>query len=83
MKVFKQLCAIAVLTIVLAQTTVADEGVIHPGINPPPPPPPPTTTGVIHPGMASPSNDLDDEDKADELMREITLLLVRNLLALF
>ncbi|MDQ1593174.1 MAG: hypothetical protein QOG71_3801 [Pyrinomonadaceae bacterium] len=81
MKVLRQLCAVAVLTIVLAQATLADDGVIHPGITPPPPPPP---TGVIHPGLADPCvEELICEETEDDLMTEMTLILARNLLALF
>jgi hypothetical protein len=83
MKVLRQLCLVAVLTTVLAQATLADDGVIHPGIpNPPPPPPPPT--GVIHPGLADPCvEELICEDTDGDLMTEMTLILARNLLALF
>ena len=82
MKVLRQFCAITVLTVVLAQAALADEGVIHPGFAPPPPPPP-TTNGVIHPGSTDPTKEFNSEDEPVDLITEITLNLVQNLLALF
>ena len=82
MKALRQFCAITVLTAVLAQAALADEGVIHPGFAPPPPPPP-TTNGVIHPGSTEPDEESNKEDKPVDLVTELTLSLVQNLLALF
>jgi hypothetical protein len=80
MKVLRQLCAVTVLTVVLAHTAAA-EGVIHPGIMPPPPPP--SVSGVIHPGSTDYNEELGGEDTPVDLVTEITLSLVQNLLVLF
>lgn len=82
MKVLRQFCAVTVLTVVLAHAAFAEEGVIHPGIIPPPPPPPTSTNGVIHPGSPAPGEEPVEDDGTDDLMTEITLSIVRNLLAL-
>ncbi len=83
MKVFRQLCAITVLTLAFTQFALAEEGVIHPGINPPPPPPPPVAYEVIPPGAEEPCEELINEDGTVDLVTEMTLTLVQNLLALF
>ena len=80
MKVLRQLCAVTVLTIMLAQVAPAEEGVIHPGLVPPPPP---STNGVIHPGSANPSEEPNNEDTSIDLVTEMTLNLVQSLLTLF
>jgi|GEM_PF-984741 len=86
MKVLRQFCAVTVLTIVLAQFTLAD-GTIHPGIAPPPPPPSPTACcGVVEPVPPSSGEELNndnDEDTLTDLVTETALNLVQSLLALF
>lgn len=80
MKVFRQLCAISVLTLALAQVAAAEEGTIHPGITPPPPPP---ITQPVSPCLIEPCKESINEDGTVDLLTETTLILVRNLLALF
>lgn len=83
MKVFRQLCAITVLTLAFAQAAMAEnEGVIHPGIIPPPPPPPPVSQPAPQ-CLIEPCKELVNEDGTADLLTETTLILVQNLLALF
>ena len=82
MKILRQLCAVTVLTIVLAQAALAD-GVIHPGIVSPTPTPAPSATGVIHPGFAEPGEEVKSEKTTVDLTIELALSLVKTMLALF
>jgi hypothetical protein len=67
---------------VLAHAAFA-EGVIHPSIVPPPPPTPSSTCGGTHPGSIDPGEEPVDDDGTVEWVTEVTLSIVRNLLALF
>ena len=81
MKRLRQLCAATVLTILLTNVASAD-GTMYPGYTPPPPPVP--TTGTMYPGFAPTGGvELQTEVPATDLETEITLLLIRNMLALF
>lgn len=82
MKRLRQLCAATVLTILLTNAASADDGVMHPGYVPPPPPV--ATSGIMHPGFAATGEpEIRNEEPATDLATEITLLLVRNVIALF
>ena len=76
MKHFKQLCATLALVIVLANATVAGEGVMYPWITPPPPPP--------SSPLASPvAGNIQEVSATEELTTDIALSLVKSLLTLF
>ena len=81
MKRLRQLCAVTVLTILLANVAAA-EGVMHPGYVPPPPPP--VTGGTTQPDGTTEEVVVEDNELTTfDLETEITLLLIRNMLALF
>ncbi len=71
MRNLKQLCTTLVLVLVLANASLAGDGIIYPWIVPPPPPPP--TTGQVAP----------HDSAMPELAAEITLSFVRTMLTLF
>lgn len=86
MKRLRQLCAITVLTILLTNVASAEGGggTMYPGYTPPPPPPTSGTTGTMYPGYAPTHGvELQNAVPAIDLETEITLLLIKNMLALF
>lgn len=83
MKSLRQLCATLVLTFVLANAAFAD-GIIYPGYAPTPTPTPETsTTGIIYPGVASPSGELTSEDAQVDSATEFMLNLIEHIITLF
>lgn len=79
MKRLRQLCAITLLTLSLTNFALA-EGTIWPGYAPPPPPPVETTSQGVR---STDETEIKGEEPALDLETEITLLLIRNVLALF
>ncbi|MCA1566818.1 MAG: hypothetical protein LC803_14475 [Acidobacteria bacterium] len=79
MKHLKRLFALLILVFVLANGASAGQGVIYPWITPPPPS---TYGGAARSGSTDPGEELKSEDATVDLVTEITLSLVRNLLAL-
>jgi len=83
MKSLRQLCAALALTFVLANAAFAD-GIIYPGYAPTPTPTPETsTTGIIYPGVASPSGELTNEGAQVDSATEFMLNLIEHIITLF
>lgn len=80
MKHLRRIGATLILTLVLANVTSADEGIMLPGYVPPPPPP---SAGIMLPGATEATSTLASEDETDDLATDLMLNLVQNLLLLF
>lgn len=73
MRHLKKLCATLVLVLVLANATLADDGVMYPWVTPPPPPPPPSAV----------TGNIQEISATEDLTTDIVLSLVKTLLTLF
>jgi len=80
MRQLRRICATLVLTLIIADAARAGEGIMFPGYIPPPSSA--QTAGAMYPGDQASSREFNDEDTSVDLMTELTLSLVRNLLAL-
>jgi hypothetical protein len=81
MKRLRQICAVTVLTILLANAASAEDGVTHPWFAPPPSP---VTTETTNPNL-TPAGEVDTKGQGSttDMMTEITLHLIQNMLGLF
>ena len=82
MRQLRRICATLVLTLIIADAAFAGEGIMYPGYIPPPPSPA-QTAGIMYPGVAAQNQEFNGVDTTVDLMTELTLGLIRNLLALF
>jgi hypothetical protein len=81
MKHLRQLCAAAVLTLMLAFSAFA--GNIECGAVPPPPDPPASVTGDIHCGVTATDRTSSDEAAFVDPATDFTLNILRSVLSLF
>lgn len=87
MRQLRRMCATLVLTLIIADATFAGDGIMFPGYIPPPPPSA-QTAGAMYPGDQVSSREFNDEDTpvgedtSVDIVTDLTLSLVRNLLAL-
>jgi hypothetical protein len=81
MKPLRQLCAIAVLTVVLASSAFA--GNIECGDVPPPPVPPASVTGDMATGITATNGTSSTEIAFVDPVTEITLNILQSVLSLF